>query len=83
MKKLITESLEEFLNEREFSTSYRKSLADKGYAMLDGSFPIVNVQDLKNAIKSYARAKNRNAAKEHIKKRARALGHTKLLPYGW
>ena len=51
--------------------------------MPDGSFPIANVQDLKNAIKSVGRSKNPAAAKAHIKKRAKALGNTKLLPEDW
>ena len=51
--------------------------------MPDGSFPIANVKDLKNAIKSVGRSKNPAAAKAHIKKRARALGNTKLLPEDW
>jgi len=51
--------------------------------MPDGSFPIVTLQDLKNAIKAHGRAKNPEAAKAHIKKRARALGHTELIPKNW
>ena len=43
--------------------------------MPDGSFPIANVEDLKNAIQSIGRAKDPDAAKAHIKKRARDLGH--------
>lgn len=51
--------------------------------MPDGSYPIVTVIDLRNAIKSYGRAKNKMAVKAHIKKRARALGRPDLVPYGW
>jgi hypothetical protein len=70
---------------REFKTKERTELADKGAAMPDGSFPIKSEQDLKNAIQAIGRAKpdKRAAVKSHIKKRARALGLTNLLPDGW
>lgn len=71
---------ESFLNEKEFTTAKRESLSKKGYALPDGSFPIENVADLKRAIKAYGRAKNQSAAAKHIAKRARALGHTDLIP---
>jgi HK97 family phage prohead protease len=68
---------------RTFSADERKTLAKKGHAMPDGSFPIENESDLKNAIHAVGRASNPTAAKAHIKKRARALGLTKLLPEDW
>ena len=68
---------------REVGTKERKNLADKGEAMPDGSYPIANLQDLKNAIQAIGRAKDPAAAKAHIKKRARALGHADLIPEGW
>jgi len=58
-------------------------MAANGEAMKDGSFPIANVQDLKNALKAVGRSKNPEAAKAHIKKRAKSLGNTKLLPADW
>lgn len=79
----------------EFSTDYedfafiskqlRERLADKGLAMADGSYPIRNVADLKNAIQSYGRATKakRASVREHIMKRARALGKTDLIPETW
>jgi len=81
--KLISESLEEFLNERIFSDEQREKLAKSGEAMKDGSFPISNKKDLKNAVKAIGRAKNPGAAQAHIKKRAKALGATDLLPEDW
>jgi len=81
--KLVKESLEEFLNEREFSSEKRKQLAKSGAAMPNGSYPIEDEQDLKNAIKSYGRSSNKDAVKGHIKKRASALGKTNLLPASW
>jgi hypothetical protein len=68
---------------RTFKTDTRNKLADKGKAMPDGSFPIVNSKDLKNAIRAIGRAKDPTAAKQHIKKRAAALGLTKWIPPGW
>jgi hypothetical protein len=68
---------------RDVPAAERKRLADKNQAMPDGSYPIANVQDLKNAIQSIGRAKNPDAVKAHIKRRARALGHPELIPDGW
>lgn len=66
-----------------FPISTRKKLAAKGHAMPDGSFPIRNTSDLKNAIKAHGRAKNKAAAKRHIIKRAHALGAHHMLPDEW
>lgn len=74
---------EEELNERAFSEEQREKLAKSGAAMKDGSFPIESKKDLKNAVKAIGRAKNPDAAKVHIKKRAKALGATDLLPEDW
>lgn len=68
---------------REFSQSERDDAADSGQAMPDGSFPIKSTQDLRNAVRAVGRAKNPAAAKAHIKKRARALGRTDLVPDDW
>lgn len=81
--KLVSESLTDFLNERVFSDEQREKLAKSGEAMKDGSFPIANKKDLKNAIKAIGRAKNPEAAKAHIKKRAKTLGAIDLLPEDW
>ena len=68
------------LNERKFTEEERKELAKKGLALPNGSFPIVNVEDLKAAILSYGMAKNRSEAAKWIAKRAKALGAEDLLP---
>jgi hypothetical protein len=68
---------------REFSDKERSQLADSGAAMPDGSFPIKNEEDLRNAIQAHGRAKNPEAAKKHIIERAHALGCTSLLPAEW
>lgn len=65
---------------RAFSSDERKRLADKGFALSDGSYPIETVSDLKNAIRAFGRASNQARVAKHIKKRARALDATDLLP---
>lgn len=51
--------------------------------MPDGSFPIPDKDALRRAIQSIGRAKNPDAVKRHIKKRAKALGATDMLPDDW
>jgi hypothetical protein len=79
----------------EFSTDYddfafissrmRQRLAKAGQALPDGSFPIRNASDLKNAIQSYGRAtkEKRASVRKHIIKRARALKKYDLVPQDW
>jgi uncharacterized protein len=69
--------------DRQFTTAQRKTAAAKGQAMPHGGYPIKSEKDLRNAIQAVGRAKNRAATIAHIKKRARALGLTKLLPENW
>ena len=69
--------------DREFSTEQRQKLAKTGAAMPHGGFPVKSEGDLRNAIRAIGRAKNPAAAKAHIKKRARALGLSKLIPSSW
>lgn len=64
-------------------TDKRKKMADKGYALPDGSFPIPDVDHLKKAVHAYGRAKNKDAAKQHIIKRAQALNRIDLIPSDW
>lgn len=68
---------------RDFSDDRRKELASSGAALPDGSFPIENRGDLRNAVRALGRAKNRARAKAHIVSRARALGATSSLPDTW
>lgn len=67
---------------RKFSTKQRKQMAGN-QAMPDGSFPIKNAEDLKNAIKLAGNAKNPGAARAHIIRRAKALGLSNLIPDSW
>lgn len=68
---------------REFDAKERENAASSGDALPDGSYPIKNVQDLKNAIQAIGRAKDPGKAKAHIKTRAKALGAEKELPDSW
>lgn len=60
--------LEKSLNKHDFPEKERRELAKEGEAMKDGSFPIRNAQDLKDAIRSVGRAKDPAAARRWIKK---------------
>ena len=67
------------------SNDLRKELAKEGKALKDGSYPIRNKADLKNAIRAIGRANKSKRAevRKHIMKRAKALGATKLIPETW
>lgn len=67
----------------DFSESERKLLAKQGKAMKDGSFPIRNKSDLKNAIHLAGHADNPAAARRHIIRRAIALGAQGMIPSTW
>lgn len=68
---------------RDVPADERDRLAGRGAAMPDGSYPIANVNDLRNAIRAVGRAKNPAAVKAHIKRRAAALGKADLVPDDW
>jgi len=72
-----------YMIKREFNQNRREQLATSGAALSDGSYPIVNRGDLENAIQAYGRASNKGAVKEHIMRRARALGLEELIPQAW
>jgi len=71
------------INERDYSDEKRMEYAEKGYALSDGSFPIVDKKDLENAITSYGLGRNKNIAKNHIIKRAKDLNAVDMLPDKW
>ena len=68
---------------RAFTEEQRNAMAKEGNALPDGSYPIASESDLRNAIQAYGRAKDKEAAKRHILKRARELGKENLIPAGW
>ena len=67
------------------SRDERQKLAKEGKALPDGSYPISNVDDLKNAIQAYGRSKESDRAKvrKHIAKRAGALKVRHMIPEEW
>jgi hypothetical protein len=73
------------MQKRAFTTDQRKRYAKEGIALPDGSYPIVNADDLRNAIHAYGRAKPSKRAKvrAHIIRRARALGLSDMVPAKW
>lgn len=69
---------------RDVPAGERKKGAKSGTALPDGSFPIANCSDLKNAIQAIGRAKDPAKAKAHIRKRKSALGCPEVsLPDSW
>lgn len=68
---------------RTFSQDRRDTLASEGAAMPDGSYPIPDKDALRRAIQSFGRAKNPDAVRKHIIKRARALDAMDMLPESW
>jgi len=81
------ESLEaeaaEIALKRAYSEESRMDMAKKGDALPDGSYPIKDEADLRNAIQAFGRAKDKDAAKAHIMKRAMDLGMEELIPVNW
>lgn len=68
---------------RAFTEDQRTAMAKEGNALPDGSYPIVSKSDLQNAISAYGRAKDKDAAKRHIMKRAKELGAESMIPANW
>lgn len=66
-----------------FTAEQRQELAKEHEALPGGGFPIRNRADLKRAIQAFGRAKNPNAAKRWIIRRARELEAEDLLPESW
>lgn len=74
---------EDIMEKADFTEKERTSLAKKKEALPDGSFPIRNTSDLKNAIRLAGNAKNPERARRWIKKRAKSLGAESMIPDTW
>lgn len=62
----------------------RRAYAKSGVAMPDGSYYIVDQEDLTNAIRAVGRGNgDHDAIRAHIINRAKALGLSKLIPSSW
>ena len=79
----VEENPGELILAASFTQGMRERLAKKGEAMSDGSFPIRNRGDLRNAVQAVGRASDQDAAKRWIIKRARALKAIGDLPASW
>lgn len=79
----IDAEVAEYALKAAYSDDDREMMVKEGEAMEDGSFPIKNVDDLKNAIQSFGRAKDKASAKIHIMRRAEALDSMDLIPETW
>ena len=81
-KSLIAAAISELAK---IPSDLRMELAEKGYAMKDGSYPIRDTSDLQNSIKAYGRAKDseKSAVRKHITKRARQLKGFSMIPQEW
>lgn len=66
----------EIMMARTYSDGQRQEMARKGQALPDGSYPIADMADLRNAMQAFGRANpsDRSKVKAHILKRAKALG---------
>lgn len=74
--------------EAKYSADDMKSLLSKGKAMKNASgepsYPIADLSDLRKAIKAVGRGKaSHDAIRQHIIKRAKALGAMDLIPANW
>ena len=83
-KSVFADAFDPFhLVKRNFTTAQRKKMAEEGKAMPDGSYPIANRTDLMNAIRSWGRGGADPKVKAHIKRRAKALGASDMIPENW
>ena len=84
IKKSLFGNLDPYeLVKRKFSSKQREEMASSGEAMPDGSYPIGNKTDLMNAIRSWGRGGADPKVKAHIKRRAKALGLSDMIPDNW
>jgi hypothetical protein len=67
------------------SRERRQKLAKEGKALPDGSYPITNLDSLKDSIQAYGRSKpgKRAAVRRHITKMARKFDRPDLIPENW
>lgn len=79
----VSNILESIYESAKFDTAERRKLSKKGEAEKDGSFPIRNKKDLKNAIHDWGRGGSKKSDKQWIIKRAKALGAYDTIPDKW
>lgn len=79
----IDAEIAEIALKRAYSVDVREEMSKAGHAMEDGSFPIKDEADLRNAIMAHGRAKDVDAARMFITKRAKELGMEEMIPEEW
>ena len=79
----IDEEIADIALKAMYSEDERMEMAKGGMALADGSFPIKDEEDLKNAIMAYGRASDKAKAKMHIMKRAQELDRDDMIPESW
>ena len=67
------------MNKRDWTPEQRRSCAVAGLAMPYGDYPILDREDLQNAVDTFDQARDKDSAKTHITGRAKTLGATDLL----
>ncbi len=72
-----------FQRRKFFSRKKRKKMAGEGNALPWGGFPIEDCGDVKNAVRTIGRAKDRSRTIAHIKNQAKRLGCSHLVPKKW
>lgn len=80
---LLGKKVSDSANKTEFTKEEREKLAKEGLALPDGSFPIRNKQDLRDAIAAIGLGINYQKTKKWIIKRARELDAVDMLPEKW
>ena len=69
---------------KEWGAEARREAAAKGWALADGSYPIADREDVRDAVLSFGRSRaDRAEVKAHIIARARALHAIDELPEKW
>ncbi len=72
------------LYDAKYKQADRDRMAKSGEAMDDGSYPIADEEDLHNAIRAAGRGNaGHDSIRQHIIKRAHALGHPEAIPDNW
>lgn len=71
-------------NADKYNTDDRNRMAKSGEAMPDGSYPVADAEDLDNAIHAVGRGgADHDTIRQHIIKRAAALGLSSRIPDNW
>jgi len=83
LKALFPKDGPEGMQTRDFDPAERDQHAQKGDALQDGSFPIVEASDVAHAVRAMGLSQEADMVKVHIIARAEALGATDQLPAGW